>query len=300
MGSMDFQSQLLQYIITGITIGGIYSLIALGFNIIYNTTDVINFAQGEFVMLGGMFTVWLDKELGLPLFFTICIAVFLTTICGILLERVAINPARKASLVTLIIITIGASILIKGLSMLFWGKDPFALRPFSGDNPIPILKGLLIFNHGASIQPQSIWVISVTICIMILLSLFYRFTIIGKAMRACAINKNASLIVGIDVNKMVMLSFGMSAMLGAIGGVLITPINFTCFDIGTMLGLKGFCAAIIGGLGSMPGAILGGFSLGIIESLGAGLIKSSYKDAYAFIIILIILFIKPSGLLGKK
>ncbi len=297
---MDFQSQLLQYVITGITIGGVYALIALGFNIIYNTTDIINFAQGEFVMLGGMFTVWIDKQLGLPLFLSIVIAVFLTTICGIILERIAINPVKKGSIVSLIIITIGASILIKGISMLVWGKDPFALRSFSGDNPIPIFKDFLFFKQGASTQSQSLWVIGITILVMIGLSLFFKYTILGRAMRACAINKNASLIVGIDVKKMVMFSFGMSAMLGAIGGVLITPINFTGYDVGTMLGLKGFCAAIIGGMGSMPGAILGGFSLGILESLGAGLIKSSYKDAYAFIVILAILFFKPSGIFARK
>lgn len=300
MDPMDFQSQLLQYIITGITIGSVYSLIALGFNIIFNTTEITNFAQGEFVMLGGMFTVWMDKHLGVPLFFSIILAVALTMVIGILFERLAINPAKKASVVTLVIITIGASIFIKGVAMLVWGKDPFALRAFSGEEPIVLLRNFFIFRHGASIQPQSLWVLSVTVLIMILLSVFFKYTITGKAMKACSINKNASLIVGIDVKKMTMFSFGMSAMLGAVGGVLIAPINFTSYDIGTMLGLKGFCAAIIGGFGNMPGAVIGGFALGIIESLGAGLVKSSYKDAYAFIIILLILFFKPSGLLGKK
>jgi len=287
---MTTYSQVVQYVITGITIGGIYALIALGFSIIYNTTGIINFAQGEFVMLGGMIAVSLATA-GLPLLWAFLLSVLLVTAVGLLFERLAIHPLKGASIITLIIITIGASIFLKGVAMLIWGKDAVRLPSFSGDKPYHIL--------GATILPQHLWILGITLSVMLLLHLFFEYTILGKAMRASAANRLAASLVGINVRKMAMCSFALSAAIGAVAGIIISPVTFSSYDVGTMLGLKGFCAAIIGGLGSSPGAILGGFLLGILESLGAGFLSSSYKDATAFCILLTVLFLRPRGILGR-
>lgn len=287
---MSFSSQILQYILTGITIGSIYALTALGFNIIYNATDIINFAQGEFVMLGGMIIIFFTTIVKLPIIIAFLLSVLIVTIIGALFERLAIHPLKDASVITLIIITIGASIFFKGVAMFVWGKGTFALPAFSGEKPI--------FFFGATIIPQSLWVFGITILIVILLGLFFKKTIVGKAMRACAINKAAASLMGINVKKMVLFSFALSAAIGAIAGIVITPISLMEYERGTMLALKGFAAAVLGGLGSGIGAVVAGFLIGIVESLGAGLISSGYKDAIALVILLIVLFIKPSGLFG--
>ena len=283
--------QVFQYLITGITIGSIYAMVAVGFNIIYNVTEIINFAQGEFVMLGGLIMVSLQVAIGLPLILAFPVTVLLVTIVGVILDRVAISPIRRPTVLSLIIATIAASILLKGTAMFIWGKDSFDLPAFSGRNPIVIF--------GAVIQPQYFWVIGFLIIIVIALSIFFDRTIIGKAMNACADNPNAASLVGINVQKMVLLSFALSAAIGAVAGITITPISLMEYDRGAMLAVKGFGAAILGGLGSFPGAIVGGLIMGTIESLGAGLISSGYKDAFALIVLLVVLFFKPSGILGS-
>jgi branched-chain amino acid transport system permease protein len=283
--------QVFQYFITGITIGSIYAMVAVGFNIIYNVTEIINFAQGEFVMLGGLIMVSLHVAIGLPLILAFPVTVLLVTIVGVILDRVAISPIRRPTVLSLIIATIAASILLKGTAMFIWGKDSFDLPAFSGRNPIVIF--------GAVIQPQYFWVIGFLIIIVIALSIFFDRTIIGKAMNACADNPNAASLVGINVQKMVLLSFALSAAIGAVAGITITPISLMEYDRGAMLAVKGFGAAILGGLGSFPGAIVGGLIMGTIESLGAGLISSGYKDAFALIVLLVVLFFKPSGILGS-
>jgi branched-chain amino acid transport system permease protein len=288
---MSLFDQILQYLIGGITKGSIYSIVALGFTIIYNSTEIINFAQGEFVMLGALTMVTFTTALHLPLPIAFLCAVASVTIIGMVFDLSIIRPAKKASPVTLIIITIGASIFIRGISMLAWGKDPYTLQSFSGDAPIQI--------GGASIIPQTLWIIGTTLIILAGLQLFFEYTITGKAMKACAINRRAASLLGIRVNRMILFSFALSGALGAVAGIIISPITFASYDMGVMLGLKGFCGAVIGGLGSVPGSIIGGFVLGILESLGAGLISSAYKDAIAFVILLLVLFIRPTGLLGS-
>jgi len=268
-------AQLAQFLLSGLTIGAIYALVALGFAIIYNASHVINFAQGEFVMIGGMATVAFAGA-GLPLALAIPAAVLAAVAVGLALEKFAVEPARGASVVTLIIITIGASILLRGLATLVWDKKLHALQPFSGDKPIELA--------GATILPQSLWVLGVSFAIVLLLGWF------------CA----ASGLCGVNVRFVLLLSFGLSAALGAVAGILIAPITLTSWDVGVMLGLKGFAAAILGGLGSGAGAVVGGLALGIAESLGAGYVSSAYKDAIAFVIILAVLFFMPSGLFGKK
>jgi len=282
----------MQFVLSGIMVGSIYAIIAIGFNMIYNATEIVNFAQGEFVMLGGMVTVGLYKFLGFPLVFSCPLAVLITTIIGIAIERLTINQMKTFSVLNAVIITIGVSIVIKGGTMVSLGRDNMSFPPFSGDRPVVLF--------GAALATQGVWIILATVILVILLSLFYKHSIQGIAMKATSFNKTAAGLVGINVNRMVMSSFGLSAACGAIAGVIITPITLTAYDIGLMLGLKGFSAAIIGGLGNFWGAVIGGLFLGLCESLGAGFVSSGYKDAIAFIILLGVLFLRPTGLFGTK
>ena len=284
-------AQLMQYLLTGLTVGAIYALVALGFSIIFNASHVINFAQGEFVMIGGMATVSLVAT-GLPYLLAIPLAIAAAAVAGLALEKFAVEPARNASVVTLIIITIGASIFLRGLAALVWDKNLHALKPFTGDAPIAIA--------GATILPQSLWVLGITLAIVVALSWFFGRTLLGKAMLATSHNRLAAQLVGINVRMILFLSFGLSAALGAVAGILIAPITTTAYDVGVMLGLKGFAAAILGGLGSGVGAVVGGLVLGIVETMSAGYLSSAYKDAIAFVIILAVLFFLPSGLFGKR
>jgi len=284
-------AQLLQYLLSGLTVGAIYALVALGFSIIYNASHVINFAQGEFVMIGGMATVSLLAA-GLPLPLAALLAIAATTLVGLALEKFAVERVRGASVVTLIIITIGASILLRGLAGLVWDKNLHTLPAFSGDRPIAI--------GGATLLPQSLWVVGVALVVVVALWWFFNRTLHGKAMLATSHNRLAAQLVGISVRSVLLVSFGLSAALGALAGILIAPITFTAWDVGVMLGLKGFAAAILGGLGSGPGAVLGGLLLGLVEALSAGYVSSAYKDVIAFAIILVVLVLMPSGLLGRR
>jgi branched-chain amino acid transport system permease protein len=284
-------SQWLQYVASGLTAGAIYALVALGFSIIYNASRAINFAQGEFVMIGGMSAVTLVGA-GLPLLAAVPLAVLAAVAVGLLLEKIAIEPARKADTVTLIIITIGASLLLRGLAQLVWDKRVHSLPAFSGDKPLHFM--------GATVLPQSLWVLGGAGLAVAGLSWFFGRTLFGKAMLATSYNPLAAQLVGISTRRVLFVSFGLAAGLGALGGVLIAPIAFTSYDSGIMLGLKGFAAAMLGGLGSFSGAVLGGLLLGLAEGLGAGFVSSAYKDAIAFVIILAVLFFMPGGLLGAR
>ncbi|WP_026841900.1 branched-chain amino acid ABC transporter permease [Citrifermentans bremense] len=288
---MELLNQVSQFVISGLATGAIYALIGLSFAIIFNSTGIINFAQGEFVMLGGVLTILCINALQLPLLAAICAAVAGTTVIGLVFERLAIRPLKNATPLALIIITIGASILIRGLVMLLWGKDTQALPAFSGNDPISVA--------GATLLPQHLWIFGVTILVIVGCRLFFHHTISGKAMRACSFNPRAANLVGVSVGRMVLFSFVISAAVGSLAGVIIAPLTMTAYDVGVMLGLKGFCAAIMGGMGSGLGTVLGGLILGALESLGAGLISSGYKDAIAFLILLLILFIRPQGLFKK-
>jgi branched-chain amino acid transport system permease protein len=284
-------SPLLQYLLSGLTVGAIYALVALGFCIIYNASQVINFAQGEFVMIGGMATASFLGA-GLPLPLAALAAVALAALIGMALARFAVAPARGASVVTLIIITIGAAILLRGLATLVWDKRIHALPSFSGDAPIGIA--------GATLTPQSLWVIGVAALAVAALWGFFNRTLTGKAILAVSHNRLAAQLMGISVRRVLLASFALSAALGALAGILIAPITFTSWDVGVMLGLKGFAAAILGGMGSGPGAVLGGLTLGLLESLGAGYLSSAYKDAIAFVVMLAVLVLMPGGLLGAR
>ena len=282
----------LQYVAGGLTAGAIYALVALGFSIVYNASHAINFAQGEFVMIGGMAAVSLVGA-GTPLWLAVPLAVLAAGVVGVLVEKLALAPAQRsgrADVVTLIIITIGVALFLRGLAQVVWDKRIHALPPFSGSEPLSLL--------GATIVPQSLWVLGGAAAAVLGLGWFFGRTLTGKAMRATAHNPLAARLMGIDTRAVMRISFALAAMLGALGGVLTAPITFTTYDVGVMLGLKGFAAAMLGGLGSFAGAVAGGLLLGLIESLGAGFVSSAYKDAIAFVVILVVLFFLPGGLVG--
>jgi branched-chain amino acid transport system permease protein len=284
----------LQYVAGGLTAGAIYALVALGFSIVYHASHAINFAQGEFVMIGGMGAVSL-VALGLPLWIAVPLAVAGAVIVGLLVQRLALERAQsrgQADVVTLIIITIGVALFLRGLAQLVWDKRIHALPAFSGSEPIAI--------GGATVLPQSLWVLGGAAVAVLALGWFFNRTLYGKAMRATAINPLAARLMGISTRGVMRTSFALAATLGALGGVLTAPITFTSTDVGVMLGLKGFAAAMLGGLGSFGGAVVGGLLLGLIEGLGAGFISSAYKDAIAFVVILAVLFFLPGGLIGAR
>ena len=284
-------SDLLQFLFSGVTVGAVYALVALGFTIIYNASDVVNFAQGEFVMLGGMITFVLFAA-GIPLPFAALAAIAATALVGVLMNRLTIEPARGAPVVSLIIITIGVSIFIRGVAQLAFGKQIHTFPAFSGDEPIQIF--------GATILPQSLWVIAGAIAVFVGLWLFFTRTLTGAAVLATSNNRLAAQLVGINTRFIMTLSFSLSAAIGALAGVLVTPITLTSYDVGLALALKGFAAAMLGGMGNPKGALVGGILLGLLEALTAGYLSSQYKDAAAFIVILAVLFFLPQGLFGRK
>ncbi|MCX8044416.1 MAG: branched-chain amino acid ABC transporter permease [Desulfobacterota bacterium] len=288
---MSELSQIVQFLCTGVTIGSIYAMVGMGFTMIYNATGIINFAQGEFVMLGGLIMVSLTSSAHIPMPLGFFITVICVMLIGALFERCAIYPLKKPSVLTLIIITLAGSIIAKGVAMLVWGKQTYSLPHFSGDTPLIIA--------GAAILPQTLWILGILCCVVYGLSLFFNRTMLGKAMRACAVNPIAASLIGINVRYMVLLSFALSAALGAVAGICITPMLLMEFDRGALLGLKGFCAAALGGLGHSGGAVVAGLLIGIFESFGSGYLSSAYKDAIALIVLLAVLLLRPSGLFGS-
>lgn len=285
-------TDLLQYAISGLTVGVIYAMVAIGYNIIYNVTEIINFAQGEFVMLGGLFAAFFVGSFHLPVGAAFAAAVLATGAAGYAMERLVIRRARNSSVLSLIIITIAVSILLKGSAMLGAGKDPHSLPAFSAGGPFMIA--------GAALQPQVLWIFGVSALVVIALTVFFRRSLYGRAMLACADNPVAARMVGIPVRQMVLLSFILSAAVGAAAGVIITPVSLMDYDRGALLGLKGFGAAVLGGLGNFYGALAAGAILGLSESFCAGYVSSGYKDAVALIFLLLALFFKPEGLFGGE
>lgn len=297
---MALESQILQLLFAGITVGSIYALIALGFVVIHSVTGIINFAQGDFAMLGALIAITLSTktpifnrvlvaEFNLPLPIAILGAVLIVAALGAVLYLVAILPARGASIISLIIITIGAHFALQGASLIAWAADPYGLPTFTRGEPLEL--------RGAILTRQNMWVIGTTLVILLGLYIFFERTLVGKAFRACAINRTAARLMGINSNLMALLAFVLSAAVGAIAGIVITPSTFMSYDSGTFLSLKGFVAAAMGGLNSATGAVIGGLLLGIFETVAAGswYLPSSYKDAVAFIVLFIVLFLQMRG-----
>ncbi len=282
---------LLQFIFSGLTSGAIYSLIALGFCVVHNTMGIVNFVQVDFVTLGGMLLFSGLFSFGLPMPFALAAAIIGVTLIAMLVEWIGIRPSRSDNQLVLIFLTIGISIILRGLMKLIWGKNRMAVPPLSGEEPIRIL--------GATIMPQAIWILVLTALAICGLVLIFRHSSIGLAMRGVAANQEAAAIVGLHTGRVKAVSFGLAGALGGLAGMLVTPITTLNYDVGVLLGLKGFAGAILGGFGSFPGAILGGVSLGLLESLTAGYLSSAYKDVVAFVVLLLILFVRPKGLLGR-
>lgn len=284
--------QVLQYIFAGITVGSIYAFVAIGYNIIYNTTGIINFAQGEFVMLGGMISFTFSRFM--PLLPAIALAVLITAAIGGLIEIVFIRRMRKSSVLGMIVVTIGISILLREAALYIWDEQIRALSFFTGTE----ISSVDVF--GARISPQVLWVLGVTSIIVGGLFLFFKFTLTGQAMRACSENSRAAKLCGIKTDSMVNLSFMLSAGIGALGGCVVSPLTQTHYAMGTDLAIKGFIVAILGGLGNPIAAVAAGLLLGLIESFSISILPMAYKDVISVIILLIILVTKPSGLFGSK
>ncbi len=281
-----------QYVVAGLTYGTIYAIVGIGFNIIYNTTGIINFAQGEFVMLGGMSAVTLHAFLPLPL--AILSAVLITMVIGGLIEIAFIRWLVKPSVLRMIIITIGISILIREGALAVWGEGVRSLPYFTGNEVSAISLG------GVRLSPQVLWSIGVCFIVVLLLNLFFKFTMLGREMRACAANREAAALCGIPTRNMVTFSFVLSAGIGALAGCVVSPITYTQYNIGTGLAIKGFTVAILGGLGNSMAAVAAGLILGILESFSIWVLPTAYKDTISISILLIMLFIRPSGLFGNK
>ena len=282
---------LLQYIFSGLTNGAIYALIALGFCVVNNTMGIVNFVQVDFVTLGGMLMFSALFGVGLPMAPSLLLAIGGVAVVAMVVERFGLRPARSNHHLVLIFLTVGLSIIVRGCIKLIWGKNRMALPPLTPDQPITIL--------GASVLPQALWILALTLVAIGLLTWFFYATSLGLSMRAVAANPTAAAVVGISTGRIRLTSYAIAGALGGLAGVLITPITTLSYDVGVLLGLKGFAAAILGGFGSFPGAILGGLALGLLESLSAGYISSAYKDVVAFVVLLLVLFIRPKGLLGK-
>ena len=277
------------FLLSGVVVGFIYTLVGLGFTVIYNSSGIINFSQGEFVMAGGMSSVFLLYA-GLPLGISFLLAIMITSLIGIMLYKL-INLSKDSSQISLIILTLGFAIFLRGLAQIIFDKQLHTMPSIVGDGSFEIFNTILTY--------QAILIIVVASLIVISLYLFFKKTKTGQAMVAASNNIDAAKLMGININKILMLNFTISAVIASIGGILLTPITSTNYEVGIMLGLKGFCAAIIGGLSSPFGAVAGGLLLGILESMVAGYISSEYKDAVAFVVLLAILFFMPGGIFGN-
>jgi len=292
MSAGDF----LQYLITGLSEGSIYALVGLGFTIIYAVTRIINFAQGEFVMLGGMFSFTLAISAGLPLPLAIIIAVIIAAAVGALMYILAIRTARRASVISLIIITIGFAIFVRGIAGVGWGVNSVRPPHFTGSESICFL--------GACIDPQQLWIIGTTVVAMVMVHLFLSHTMLGKALKACAINPHAASLVGINTKTMALVAFILAAALGGIGGAVMAPWTLMNYHSGFMIGLKGFVAASIGGFKSPVATIVGGITIGIVENLVAGIswgpFRSDYMDIWALVVLLAILLIRSGKLATEE
>lgn len=280
-------SELLQLVIAGLKNGSIYALLALGFTIVYAATNVINFAQGEFFMLGGMLAVFALGRLGVPLLLAVPLSVVTVAGIGMLFELVAIRPRRDADPMALVIITVGGSLVFASLARHLFGSDPLPLPEFTAGPSIAVA--------GAAIERQTLWIWGLVVAAVSGLSFLYGKTRLGRAMRACMQNREAARLMGIDTSRVVMISFGLAAALGALAGVAVTPLTSTRFDIGAGIAVKGFAAAILGGLGSPLAAVAGGVLLGLIEQSVIPF-SSVLKDAVALTVLLAVLFIRPQGL----
>ncbi len=279
-------------VFAGLTVGSVYALIALGLVTTYNVTGVINFAQGQYAMVSAFVMITLMQH-KVSFFWSLVIAILISVLIGAALERFAIRSAasRARAGITLTMITLGADIVIKGIALILWGAEPKALAPFSPGGPLMVL--------GIPVQLQNIWILGITLLLVILVFLFLSRSILGKALRGSEMDKIAARLMGIRPNQMSLLAFCLSAAITGLAGITMAPVTLATYDMGLMLAVKGFVAAVLGGLTNPVAAIAGGYLLGLIESLGTGLFPSGYKDAITFGVLLLVLFLRPNGILGS-
>ncbi len=283
--------QLLQLLFSGLTIGSIYSLMGLSIVSLFSITGILNLAQGEFVVIGALIAVSLCS-IGLPMIVVFPLSILLVAILGGILERLTIYRARGSGNLNMLIITIGISISLRGLALLIWGTDTYSLPAFTKSGPL--------FLGGAALNPQSIWIFALSIVIFAGMYLFFEHTYWGKAVKASVNNRTGARLQGINPHTISLLAFVTAGGLGAAAGVSIGPITMVTYDMGFMLGVKGFVAAAIGGLSNVSGAVIGGLLLGILEAFSSGLISSSLKDAISILILILVLLFRPEGIIGAK
>jgi len=282
----------IQQIIAGVAMGGIYGLVALGFTLIWNAAAVVNFAQGEFCMISGFLILTFFVNWGWPFPMAFLISILLSGVLGVIVERLAIRPIRGADPLTAIITTLGVSIFLSNSAKFVWGTHPFYFPSVFGDKPMQMGKITLI--------PQNLWIIGIISALVISLYFFFFRSLTGKVMRAVAQDRETASLMGISVNRMIGMIFGLSAIMGGLAGILLAPIIYVAADIGLPLVLKAFMGAVIGGFGSLPGALIGGVVIGISENLSAFYISSDYKDVISFAVLIAILIFKPAGLFLRK
>jgi len=289
---MEGGSLVLQYLLSGVTKGSIYAVVAIGFNLIYSATGILNFAQGEFVMLGGFVAVTLAHYC--PLLVAIAGAVVVVALFGSLLEVLLFRRLRRHSVLHLIIITIGLSIVIQEAALHLWDEKVRSLPYFTGNEISSI------HIYGAAISPQVLWVLGTVGFAVLALHGFLKYSLQGRAMRACSSNPEAAMLAGINLRNMRTLAFGLSAGLGALAGCVISPITMTHYEMGGPLAIKGFAAAILGGLGNPMAAVVGGLLVGMLEAVSVSRMPAAYNDVAAFAILLLALFLRPHGLFGAR
>ncbi len=280
----------IQFLFSGLTEGSRYALTALGFTLIYNASGAINFAQGESIMLGGMVTAVLVAA-GLPLVPGMLVAVAVALAVNLLLLGLFSRVLARSGVLEVIILTVAFGIVLRGLAHVLWGTQTRSIPPFSGSEPLRL--------GGATILPQALWVIGLTALALAALAWFFRASRTGRGFVAAALDPTTARLMGIDVRAVLMLAFGLSAVLGALGGIVTAPITYTYYDVGVMVGLKAIIAAIIGGVGSPVGAVVGGFAIGLAEAMTAGYVSSAYKDAVPFLMIVLLFLVRPQGLFGR-
>lgn len=283
----------LQLLVTGITMGSVYALIALGFVTIYRSSRIVNMAQGSFVMFGGFFAFSMLMEVGLPYWLSAIIGVLLVVVLAVLMWLVVLKPVLKVSLVTMILLTVALSLLFENLALVKYGGYTKTLPAFGGDHTFDV--------GGVFISAQSLYIIGIVIVILVGLYFLNNKTTLGKRMTATATNPMAARLCGVNVGWMITVSFIISALIGAIGGVAISSyVGGITYAYGGLYGMMGFIAAVLGGWGSSSGAVVGGLILGIAQALSTGIVPAGYKNVVAFIILLIVLYFRPQGLLGKS
>jgi branched-chain amino acid transport system permease protein len=279
-----------QLLISGLTSGAIYGLIGLGYVTIYRTSRVVNMAQGSFVMLGALFAWSAVNELKWPFWLGILVTIVAITVLSVVMYRLVIAPVMKVSLVAMILATIGVSLICENAALIHWGGY--------GQSPPPLTKGSF-HAGGVIVQWQSIWIFAITGLVLLGLYLLGNHTFLGKRMTATASNPDAASICGVWTGRMVLVAFGISGAVAAVSGIAISSIAPVSFVSGGAFGLMGFVAAILGGWGSSAGAVVGGLVLGLIEGVVVGLLPAGYKGAVAFVLLLLILYFRPTGILGK-